>query len=74
MMNNLFYHFEALWPKMLPPDLKTLCTFFLLTLYYFCSAKTIRDVAFFLARCLLICIGNLIFRKQEIKIIVPKTK
>ena len=34
IINSLFEHFEALWPKILPPDLKNVCVlFFLLTLY-----------------------------------------
>ena len=28
MINKLFYRFEALWPKILPPDLKTFVHFF----------------------------------------------
>ena len=28
MINNLFYRFEALWPKILPPDLKPFVYFF----------------------------------------------
>jgi hypothetical protein len=28
IINNLFYHFEALMPKILPPDLKTFVYFF----------------------------------------------
>ena len=33
IINNLFQHFEELWPKMLPPDLKLCVYFVLLTLY-----------------------------------------
>ena len=33
MINNLFLSFEALWPKILHPDLKLFVHFFLLTLY-----------------------------------------
>ena len=32
IINNLFQGFEALWPKILPPDLKAFVHFFLLTL------------------------------------------
>ena len=28
VINTLFQHFEALWPKILPPDLKTFVYFF----------------------------------------------
>ena len=32
IINNLFQRFKALWPKILPQDLKTFVHFFLLTL------------------------------------------